>query len=201
MSSKSNTEVIIGGKVYTLGGYEGEEYLQRIAAYINNKINEYNEMEEVRRLPADQKSTLIELNIADDYFKAKDRIEKLERDLDQKEKEFYDLKHELASALMQIETKGKSSRELELQNKELLLQKAKLESALEDALLGSIQKEEPSAPAQESVADTSQDDLADLMQDLDFLTGEPTQETLDLVLDEPKPEQKPSGSKNKKRKK
>lgn len=201
MSSKSNTEVIIGGKVYTLGGYEGEEYLQRIAAYINNKINEYNEMEEVRRLPADQKSTLIELNIADDYFKAKDRIEKLERDLDQKEKEFYDLKHELASALMQIETKGKSSRELELQNKELLLQKAKLESALEDALLGSIQKEEPSAPAQESVADTSQDDLANLMQDLDFLTGEPTQETLDLVLDEPKPEQKPSGSKNKKRKK
>ena len=35
MSSKSNTEVIIGGKVYTLSGYEGEEYLQRVAAYMS----------------------------------------------------------------------------------------------------------------------------------------------------------------------
>lgn len=27
MSSKNTTEVIIGGKVFTLGGYESEEYL------------------------------------------------------------------------------------------------------------------------------------------------------------------------------
>ena len=40
MSEKSSAEVIIGGKVYTLSGYEGEEYLQKVAAYINNKINE-----------------------------------------------------------------------------------------------------------------------------------------------------------------
>ena len=71
MSSKSNTEVIIGGKVYTLSGYEGEEYLQRVAAYINNKINEFNEMEEIRRFPVDMKATLVELNIADDYLKQK----------------------------------------------------------------------------------------------------------------------------------
>ena len=37
MSSKNTTEVIIGGKVFTLGGYESEEYLQKIASYINNK--------------------------------------------------------------------------------------------------------------------------------------------------------------------
>ena len=41
MSSKSSAEVIIGGKMYTLSGYEGEEYLQRVAVYINNKINEF----------------------------------------------------------------------------------------------------------------------------------------------------------------
>lgn len=39
MSGKTSAEVIIGGKVYTLSGYEGEEYLQRVATYINNKIN------------------------------------------------------------------------------------------------------------------------------------------------------------------
>ena len=38
MSSKNTTEVIIGGKVFTLGGYESEEYLQKIASYINNNL-------------------------------------------------------------------------------------------------------------------------------------------------------------------
>ena len=71
MSEKSSAEVIIGGKVYTLSGYEGEEYLQKVAAYINNKINEFDSMEDYRRFPTDMKATLLQLNIADDYFKAK----------------------------------------------------------------------------------------------------------------------------------
>ena len=41
MSSKIDTEVIIGGKVFTLSGYESEEDLQKVASYINNKVNEY----------------------------------------------------------------------------------------------------------------------------------------------------------------
>ncbi len=185
MASKSNTEVIIGGKVYTLSGYEGEEYLQRVAVYINNKINEFNEMEEFRRFTVDMKATLIQLNIADDYFKAKDRIDKLEQDLEIKEKEIYDLKHELISAQIQSETSEKASRELELQNRELTLKKTQLESALEDALLGPVdqkqqQKENP-------VFDmTSFEDM------------------LDDVLTEPVPDTamvKPSGSKHKKGKK
>ena len=57
MSEKSSAEVIIGGKVYTLSGYEGEEYLQKVAAYINNKINEFDSMEDYRRFPTVQRST------------------------------------------------------------------------------------------------------------------------------------------------
>ena len=41
MSTKTDTEVIIGGKVFTLSGYESEEYLQKVASYINNKMSEY----------------------------------------------------------------------------------------------------------------------------------------------------------------
>lgn len=149
MSSKSNTEVLIGGKVYTLSGYEGEEYLQKVAAYINNKINEFNEMEDVRRFPVDMKSTLLHLNIADDYFKAKERVEKLERDLEQKEKEIYDLKHELISCQIQLESVEKTQHELESKNKELLLNKARLETALEDELLGKLSKEKEPEPKSE----------------------------------------------------
>ncbi len=39
MSAKTDTEVIIGGKVFTLSGYESEEYLQKVASYINNKVH------------------------------------------------------------------------------------------------------------------------------------------------------------------
>ena len=38
MAIKTDTEVIIAGKVFTLSGNESEEYLQKVASYINNKI-------------------------------------------------------------------------------------------------------------------------------------------------------------------
>ena len=37
MAEKTSAEVIIGGKVYTLSGYEGEEYLQKVATYIRSE--------------------------------------------------------------------------------------------------------------------------------------------------------------------
>lgn len=138
MSEKTSAEVIIGGKVYTLSGYEGEEYLQRVATYINNKMNEFNSMEELRRFPGDMKATLLQLNIADDYFKAKAQVEKLEREIEQKDKEIYDLKHDLISNQIKAESDAKSLKELEAENRELLLSKAKLEASLGDALLGKV---------------------------------------------------------------
>lgn len=140
MSEKSNTEVIIGGKVYTLSGYEGEHYLQKVASYINNKINEFSAMEDLRRLPLDMKSTLIELNIADDFFKAKERIEKLEQDLEMKDQELYDMKHELIAGQIRLEDAEKEQKRLEGENKNLLVQKTKLEAALEEELLKTPEK-------------------------------------------------------------
>ena len=74
MASKTDTEVIIGGKVFTLSGYESEEYLQKVASYINNKLNEYTKVESFRRQPMDTQHVLLQLNIADDFFKAKKQI-------------------------------------------------------------------------------------------------------------------------------
>ena len=138
MVSEKSAKVLIGGKVYTLSGYEGEEYLQKVAAYINNKINEFDALENTRHLPGNMKSTLIQLNIADDYFKAKAQVEKLERDVELRDKEIYDLKHDLISN--QIKTEGTDERikELEAENRELLLNKARLEATLEDTLLDGI---------------------------------------------------------------
>ena len=49
MAEKTDTEVLIGGRVFTLSGYESEEYLQKIALYINNKVSEYNKVEGFKR--------------------------------------------------------------------------------------------------------------------------------------------------------
>ncbi len=138
MSAKTSAEVVIDGKVYTLSGYEGEEYLQKVAAYINNKINEFDALENTRHLPGNMKSTLIQLNIADDYFKAKAQVEKLERDVELRDKEIYDLKHDLISNQIKTENADERIKELENENRELLLNKARLEATLEDTLLDGI---------------------------------------------------------------
>jgi len=132
MSSKTDTEVIIGGKVFTLSGYESEEYLQKVASYINNKMNEYSKVDSFRRQPLDTQSVLLELNIADDYFKAKKQISLLEEELQAKEKELYDLKHELISAQIKLENVEKQSKELQKELNENAKKIVRLETELKD---------------------------------------------------------------------
>ena len=141
MSAKTSAEVIIGGKVYTLSGYEGQEYLQKVAAYINDKINEFDRLDEYRNVPSAMKSTLLQLNIADDYFNAKAQVEKLEHDLDMKDREIYDLKHDLISNQIKTDSANEELKKLQNENKELLINKARLEAALEDSLLGTKKAE------------------------------------------------------------
>ena len=38
MSAKTNAEVVIDGKVYTLSGYENEEYLQNCLLYTSRCV-------------------------------------------------------------------------------------------------------------------------------------------------------------------
>ena len=134
MSPKTDTEVIIGGKVFTLSGYESEDYMQKIASYINGKITEYGKLDGFRRQPLDKQNILLQLNIADDYFKAKKQISILEEELQGKEKELYDLKHELISLKMQIEEAKKAEQEAQDQ-KNLLDGKVKeLEKELDELL-------------------------------------------------------------------
>lgn len=132
MSTKTDAEVIIGGKVYTLSGYESEEYLQKVASYINNKVNEYSKVDSFRRQPLDTQSVLLQLNIADDYFKAKKQISILEEELQAKEKELYDLKHELISEQIKLENLEKETKKLKTTLNENERTIVRLETELKD---------------------------------------------------------------------
>ena len=120
MAIKTASEVLIGGKVYTLSGYESEEYLQRIASYLNGKLNEYSHVEAFRRSNVDRQNVLMQINIADDYFKSRKQIGDMEEDMNAKEKELYDLKHELVNAQMKLENmeKNLAAAKMELQAKD-----------------------------------------------------------------------------------
>ena len=131
-SAKTDTEVIIGGKVFTLSGYESEEYLQKVASYINNKISEYGKIEGFRKQSLDTQNVLLQLNIADDYFKAKKQLAVMEEELQTKEKELYDFKHELISTQMKLENVERQSKniqqKLETAEKEIVRLETQLKS-------------------------------------------------------------------------
>ena len=99
-SAKHFTEVLIGGKVYTLSGFEGEEYLQKVSS--------------------------------DDYFKAKKQGDSLENDIELKDKEMYDLKHELISAQIKLENAEKELAKIKDENNDLQMQIVKLETEMKN---------------------------------------------------------------------
>lgn len=107
MAVKNTTQVLIGGKIITLSGYESEEYLQKVASYMNNKMTELGQLPGYRRQSVETKHTLLSLNVADDYFKAKRQAEIFEEDLEAKDREMYDLKHDLITSQVQLENARK----------------------------------------------------------------------------------------------
>ena len=132
MALKTDTEVIIGGKVFTLSGNESEEYLQKVANYINNKIAEYAKVEGFKRQPIDVQNVLMELNIADDYFKAKKQINILEEEIQTKEKELYNLKHELIASQIKLENTEKNVKKLQAEANENAKKIIRLETELKN---------------------------------------------------------------------
>ena len=89
MSTKTDTEVIIAGKVFTL-------------------------------------------NIADDYFKAKKQISLLEEEIQNKEKEMYDLKHELIASQIKLENTEKNVRTLQTEANENAKKIVRMETELKE---------------------------------------------------------------------
>lgn len=130
MASKNNADVVIGGKVFRVGGYESEEYLQKVANYINGKIAEYTKEDSFRRMSPEMRANILYLNIADDYFKAKKLGDSLSEEIESKDKEIYDLKHELIATQIKADTSAKEVDELKKEINKYQKSIVKLETEL-----------------------------------------------------------------------
>ena len=108
MAQKNNdinsmtAEVLIGGKVFRLSGAE-PEYLHKVAALVNRKIAEVKTSAGYKHLDDDYKALLLNLNIADEYFKAVDEAESFKAEMSDKENELYTVRHDLVSLKLKLE--------------------------------------------------------------------------------------------------
>ena len=128
MVQKNDIKVVINNKVYTLSGQESEDYLQNVATYINGKIAECQSSEAYRRFNAEYQNVLLALNIADDYFKAKDQVNQMLTEDDDKDKRIYDLRHEVIEVQIKYESAQKMIEEYKDKISELQRQIIKLEA-------------------------------------------------------------------------
>ena len=128
MAQKNDLKVVINNKVYTLSGQESEDYLQNVATYINGKIAECQSSEAYRRFNAEYQNVLLALNIADDYFKAKDQVNQMLTEDDDKDKQIYDLRHEVIEVQIKYESAQKMIEEYKEKISELQRQIIKLEA-------------------------------------------------------------------------
>jgi len=82
MGDYKKVPVKINGKEYHIACTEEEEYIQRVAYYIDRKLNQI--LNANPRLDVSMASVLTSLNLADQLFKAVELIEELEKKLGEK---------------------------------------------------------------------------------------------------------------------
>lgn len=133
MATKTTAEVIIGGKVYKIAGLESEEYLQRIASYLNGKLGEFTESESWAKLSTDYRNILLQINIADDYFRALKDAQALRDEIESKEQDLYDIKHQLVATQMRLESTEKNLRNITKENDDNVKKIIRLETELKIA--------------------------------------------------------------------
>ncbi|MBC7960352.1 MAG: cell division protein ZapA [Vallitaleaceae bacterium] len=135
MSLKNDTTVLIGGNVYTLAGDESAEYIQRVALYINNKLDEIKRSDNAKKLNTKLLTVLLDINIADDYFKAKVKIEELEKIIRTKDTTIATLEQDIVSLQVKLEEldteKSKFNTRIESLKVEIDAYKAELDEYIE----------------------------------------------------------------------
>ncbi len=74
MDKKNSFSITLAGKSYTLCGEESSDYLKMVGSYIEEKYKGYYDDLAFRSQPVDMQHILMQLNIADDYFKCREQL-------------------------------------------------------------------------------------------------------------------------------
>ncbi len=130
MENKNTTEVLIDGRKYAISGVDSDDYAQQIATYINHKFAEFKQMDYYERLDMDLRNVLLAINIADDYYKAKDAARDYHEQIQKKDKMILDMKHEMIKLQDQVDRLQKEKDEMETSWKKDREKRIELETKL-----------------------------------------------------------------------
>ncbi|MEA4815657.1 MAG: cell division protein ZapA [Lachnospiraceae bacterium] len=147
MAFKNKVQVLIGGKTMTLMGTESEEYLKNVAEYINQKFDEIKDLDSSKALSPAVVSVLTSINVADEYFKEKEKKEALALENESMKLKVFDLARE----------NDKSKEAMQKELSELKHQNGRLEAEIEELKrkLATEEKAEPqSKPVLGSISHT-----------------------------------------------
>lgn len=101
VTAKNRVAVRIGGKEYTLIGLESDDYIQKVASYIDKKLVEVQKKNP--KLNSSMIAVLTAVNVADEFFKAVETevaaTEKLDKNMDEIDK----LKLQLAQLTREVD--------------------------------------------------------------------------------------------------
>lgn len=110
MADRNRVCVRIAGNEYTICGGESAEYIQRVALYVDRKTVEV--MRANHTLSTSMASVLTAVNVADEMFKAKEKKESLQSELDQLQKTLLELKQDKATLTQQLQKTNEENRQL-----------------------------------------------------------------------------------------
>lgn len=81
LSNKNKVIVRIGGREYAMKGTESEEYIHKVAIYVDKKMQEISENQPP--LSISMLSVLTAINLADEVIKKDDEIHRLKKELEE----------------------------------------------------------------------------------------------------------------------
>ena len=96
---QNRVTVTVGGLKYTLLATEGEDYVHRVAAYVNEKLKATAAQGGISQMDS---AILTAINIADDRFKEQEASENLRRQIKDLLEENAKLKNELSESKREI---------------------------------------------------------------------------------------------------
>ena len=131
MNEKTDVQVIINGKQYTICGYESSDYLQHIANHINEKFDEFKRQEAYNRLDMDMKNILLAINLSDDYFKAQKQADENRQQQGEVEQEMFRMKHEIVSRDEELKSAKEQLKQAQEKSSELEKKTIRLEAELD----------------------------------------------------------------------
>lgn len=111
MPEGKKTEVVIDGRNFTVVGGDNEDYINELAYYVDKNIRKLTSKNE--KLSQPMAAILAALNIADQYYKTRDKLSELEEKARDPLEKYDEVCHELDRTKEKIE-------DIETRNQELI---------------------------------------------------------------------------------